>query len=50
VRLAGTAQAGLTDPRVAFGPVVDRLLALRDDLRRRHEYPMADAIRAAPAT
>jgi hypothetical protein len=50
VRLAHTAEAGLTDPREAFGPVVDRLVALRDDLRRRHEYPIADAIRAALAT
>jgi hypothetical protein len=49
VRLAHQAGHGLVDPCELFGPLVRPLLELREQLRRRREYPTADALRDALA-
>jgi hypothetical protein len=47
VRLGELALHGLADPREKVAPVVEPLLGLRADLRRRQQWALADAIRAA---
>jgi hypothetical protein len=47
VRLGEVARTGAVDPRERLAPVVDRLLALRRELRDAGEYAVADRIRDA---
>jgi cysteinyl-tRNA synthetase len=47
VRLSQSAAPGLTDPTHLWKPLIPPLLALREDLRTRHDYKTADALRNA---
>ena len=47
VRLGDLARAGATDPRERIGPVVDRILDLRVQMRGAGEYALADKLRDA---
>jgi cyanophycinase-like exopeptidase len=45
VRLGEVARGGVADPRERLAPIVDRLLALRRELRESGEYQLADRLR-----
>jgi hypothetical protein len=47
VRLGDLARNGVDDPRELLGPVVDRVLSLRVEMRGAGEYPLADKLRDA---
>ena len=47
LRLAQAARAGLIDPVDRFRPLVEPLIAVRSQLRGRHDYASADAVRVA---
>jgi len=45
VRLGDLARNGVADPRDQVGPVVDRILSLRVEMRGAGEYALADRLR-----
>ena len=47
VRLGDLARSGAADPRDLIGPVVDRILSLRVEMRGAGEYALADKLRDA---
>jgi cysteinyl-tRNA synthetase len=47
VRLGDLARNGAADPRDRIGPVVDRILELRVQMRGAGEYALADKLRDA---
>lgn len=47
VRLGDLARSGAADPRDQIGPVVDRILELRVEMRGAGEYALADKLRDA---
>ena len=47
VRLGDLARHGAADPRDLIGPVVDRILSLRVEMRGAGEYALADKLRDA---
>ena len=47
VRLGDLARTGVDDPRELLGPVVDRVLSLRVEMRGAGEYALADKLRDA---
>ena len=47
MRLGDLARTGVDDPRELLGPVVDRVLSLRVEMRGAGEYALADKLRDA---